>query len=171
MNAPYVIGASCELLVDEHYVSALRQAIQTSVRRCYCTMFIIDLKTRCVQNCVSNVLDDLGEAVWRGVDVRVLIGGSRSTFEIAEAAAIAVAHLEARSVPSRWLTEEKGVRGSHSKIVVADESVLLGSHNWSPGSFQSDVQDSVLIRSAPLAEYMASQIERRWAEAASDAHG
>ena len=171
MNLPYVTGASCQLLVDEQYVTALRQAIQTSTRRCCCSLFIIDLKTRCNENCVSDVVDDLSEAAWRGVDVRVLVGGSRSTFEIAEAAVIAVAHLEARSVQSRWLTAEEGVRGSHSKIVVADEAVLIGSHNWSPGSFHSETQDSVLVRSAALAEYVVSLFDRRWEDARSPGHG
>jgi phosphatidylserine/phosphatidylglycerophosphate/cardiolipin synthase-like enzyme len=125
-------------------------------------MFIIDLKSNCTTNCVGEIIDDLEEAKWRGVDVRVLIGGSRSTFAIAEAAAIAHDHLSARAIPNRWLTSTKGERGSHAKTVVADESVLLGSHNWSPGAFHNQTQDSIRIVSPSLAEYFAERFERQW---------
>jgi len=162
VKVPYVTGATCELLVDGEYSQALRQSIQSAQRRCLCSLFIIDLKTRCTGNCISDVIDDLWEAHWRGVDVRVLIGGSRSTFAIAEAAAIALAHLTERGIPGRWLTWEKDVRGSHSKTVIADETLLLGSHNWSPGSFHKDTQDSVRITSAPLAAYFSELFESRW---------
>jgi phosphatidylserine/phosphatidylglycerophosphate/cardiolipin synthase-like enzyme len=146
-------------------VTALRHGIQTAERRCLCSIFIIDLKTRCTApSCVADVVDDLRDAQWRGVDVRMLVGGSRSTFAIAEAAAVAVAHLDTHGIPSRWLTSEKAVRGSHAKTVVIDETVLLGSHNWSPGAFQADTQDSVLIRSAALAERFAAVFEGRWTD-------
>jgi len=162
MTAPMVTGAMCELVVDEHYRDALRCAIQSATRRCLVSMFIIDLKSRCTINCVGEVIDDLEEAQWRGADVRVLIGGSRSTFAIAEAAAVAQDQLSARGIPNRWLTSIKGVRGSHAKVVIADETVMLGSHNWSPGAFFRQTQDSIRIVSLPLAEYFAGQFEQQW---------
>jgi phosphatidylserine/phosphatidylglycerophosphate/cardiolipin synthase-like enzyme len=165
VNAPYVTGAACELLTDSDYVTTLRRSIQGAERRCLSTIFIIDLKTRCTApHCVIDVVEDLRDAQWRGVDVRVLIGGSRSTFAIAEAAAVATAHLDDVGLPSRWLTSEKGVRGSHAKVVVADDTVLLGSHNWTPGAFHADTQDSVLIDSEALAEYFAARFEARWGD-------
>ena len=78
MSAPFVAGATCELLEDGDYSRALRQSVQSAARRCLCSLFIIDLKARCSGQCVADVVDDLEDAVWRGVDVRVLIGGSRS---------------------------------------------------------------------------------------------
>jgi len=171
VKAPYVTGATCELLVDEQYSQALRHSIQSAQRRCLCTIFIIDLKSRCPANCVADVIDDLEAAHWRGVDVRVLIGGSRSSFEIGEAAAIAFEHLAARCIPSRWLTSDKSARGNHAKAVIADETVLLGSHNWSPGSFHKDTQDSVCITSAPLAEYFAGLFESSWFDDGSSRNG
>jgi phosphatidylserine/phosphatidylglycerophosphate/cardiolipin synthase-like enzyme len=162
VSGPTAVGVLCEHLRDEHYRDVLRYTIQSSMRRCLCTVFIIDLKARCTTNCVAEVIDDLEEAQWRGVDVRVLIGGSRSTFAIAEAAAVAIAQLTARGLPCHWLTSTRGERGSHAKIVVADETVLLGSHNWSPGAFLQQTQDSVRLVSPPLAEYFAGEFERRW---------
>lgn len=162
MTAPTFLDAMCELVVDDLYRDVLRREIQSAVRRCLVTMFIIDLKSHCITNCVVEVIDDLEEAKWRGVDVRVLIGGSRSTFAIAEAAAIAQDHLSSRAIPNRWMTSTKGERGSHAKMVVIDETVLLGSHNWSPGAFYSDTQDSIRIVSKSLAEYFAVEFERGW---------
>jgi phosphatidylserine/phosphatidylglycerophosphate/cardiolipin synthase-like enzyme len=171
VSVPFVTGASCELLPDGAYSLALRQSLQSATRRCLCSMFIIDVEGQCSTHCVTDVIEDLEEAVWRGLDVRVLIGGSRSTFAIAQAAAIAVEHLTARGIPARWLTAERGVRGSHAKTVVADASVLLGSHNWSPGAFHRDTQDSVRIGSAALAEFLAIDFDTRWREAEAASRG
>ena len=65
-------------------------------------------------------------------------------------------------VPNSLLTNSPRLKDAKT---VADETVLLGSHNWSPGSFNRDTQDSVRIASAPLAEFLAIDFESRWLEA------
>lgn len=81
---------------------------------------------------------------------------------IAEASEAARARALDLGVPCRWLTSVP-VRGSHAKLVVCDERVLLGSHNWSAGAFDGQVQDSVLVESADLAAHLAPTFERDWA--------
>jgi phosphatidylserine/phosphatidylglycerophosphate/cardiolipin synthase-like enzyme len=103
------------------------------------------------------------------VDVRLLIGGSRTNFEIAEISDLARARALQLGIPCRWLTS-RDVRGSHAKVVVADHETLVGSHNWSPGAFGDDqTQDSLWVASADLAAYLASEFRTQWrrAEAAS----
>jgi phosphatidylserine/phosphatidylglycerophosphate/cardiolipin synthase-like enzyme len=49
---------------------------------------------------------------------------------------------------------------------VIDNTVLIGSHNWSGGAFSDQNQESVAIRSAGLAEHVAAIFENQWQRAA-----
>jgi phosphatidylserine/phosphatidylglycerophosphate/cardiolipin synthase-like enzyme len=55
------------------------------------------------------------------------------------------------------------------KLVVADDHVLTGSHNWSGGAFEGQVQDSVMVTSPDLAAYLSAVFETQWSAAAGDA--
>lgn len=169
MSAPIapvgVLGGSARLVSDEAYLPELHALVAGAARSCLCSVFIVDLSpTRDRALAVDGVLRALAAARWRGVDVRLLVGGSRENLEIAETADVARARALALGIPCRWLTSRPG-RGSHAKFVVADDRVLTGSHNWSAGAFGGQVQDSVLVRSPDLAAYLASTFERQWAAA------
>jgi phosphatidylserine/phosphatidylglycerophosphate/cardiolipin synthase-like enzyme len=105
----------------------------------------------------------LADASWRGVDVRVVVGGSRDNYQIAAIAAAARAVLADAGVPTRWLSARPG-RGSHAKLIISDDFVLTGSHNWSPGAFDgSQVQDSVVVSSPSLAGALHMHVfEPQW---------
>jgi phosphatidylserine/phosphatidylglycerophosphate/cardiolipin synthase-like enzyme len=150
------------LVSDEAYLNTLRQLIDQTQRRCLCSIFIVDpAPKRDPELLVNAVLMDLRSALWRGVDVRLLIGGSRSNLDIAELATAVRKWAIENGLPCKWLTSTP-VRGSHRKIVVADDWVLSGSHNWSPGAFGGQKQDSVLLDSAGLAERAEHLFMQQW---------
>jgi phosphatidylserine/phosphatidylglycerophosphate/cardiolipin synthase-like enzyme len=168
MSAPLRVGAigpSVGQVTDDAYLPVLRGLIAASVHHCLASIFIVDLApARDEPLVVDDVLQALRAAAWRGVDVRLLVGGSRDNFEIAQMADAARVRALELGLECRWLTSTN-VRGSHSKVVVADDAVLLGSHNWSPGAFGGQTQDSVLIASPDIAVYLRASFERRWADA------
>jgi phosphatidylserine/phosphatidylglycerophosphate/cardiolipin synthase-like enzyme len=128
-------------------------------------MFIVDLSpARDAEVKIIGVLRELQAASWRGVDARLLIGGSRSNFEIAEASATARDVASSFGIPCRWLTA-RDVRGSHMKLVVVDDCVVIGSHNWSGGAFSRQTQDSVLLESRAMAGWLATVFEDQWQRA------
>jgi phosphatidylserine/phosphatidylglycerophosphate/cardiolipin synthase-like enzyme len=101
-------------------------------------------------------------ALQRGVDVRLLIGGSRSNVQIAEATIMANWRARQIGIPTR-LISFKPKLSSHVKIVISDALTLAGSHNWSGGAFSGmQVQDSLLIDSADAAGFFASRFDRQW---------
>jgi hypothetical protein len=161
-----VSGGSVRLVADGEYLPTLLSLVGSVSWRCLCSIFLVDLApARDPSLLVDSVLFDLQEARWRGVDVRLLIGGSRTNFEIAELSELARARTLQLGIPCRWLTS-RNVRGSHSKLVIADRRVLTGSHNWSPGAFGDEqTQDSLLIDSPDLAAYLASEFRRQWRRA------
>lgn len=157
-----VAGGSCVLLPDATYAPHVTHLVHGAGRRVLVSMFIVDPYG--ASPAVLGLFDALAAAAWRGPDVRVLIGGSRRTFDIAAAAASARAVLRERQVPCRWLTGTQ-VRGSHAKVVVVDDVAVIGSHNWSTGAFDEQTQDSVRIDSAAVAGAMAVAFERQWTRA------
>jgi phosphatidylserine/phosphatidylglycerophosphate/cardiolipin synthase-like enzyme len=160
-----VTGARVRLVPDADYAPTLQAMIAGARWRLLCSIFIVDLApARDRELVIDTVLLDLQEARWRGVDVRLLIGGSRTNFEIAELSDLARARALQLGIDCRWMTSTR-VRGSHTKLVVADEDVLTGSHNWSLGAFTNQLQDSVLVSSPDLAAYCASLFRRQWRRA------
>ncbi len=156
--------ARCALVADDAYPEVALALVDGARRRCLVSMFILDM-VRPDHPALLDLVDALGDAAWRGVDTRVVVGGSRQTYQIAATASAARAVLSGAAVPVRWLAAAP-VRGSHAKVLVADDHVLLGSHNWSPGSFSGQqIQDSVVIGSAGLAGLLHTGFEEQWRRA------
>jgi phosphatidylserine/phosphatidylglycerophosphate/cardiolipin synthase-like enzyme len=175
MSAPVPAAtrsAHVALLADGAYEPAMRGLADHAWRRLLCSVFIVDITPEIRQEFrVDELLLRLAAAAWRGVDVRLLIGGARDNIAIAESAAAARERASRLGVAARWLTSHP-VRGSHCKLVIADDRVLTGSHNWSPGALsgRSQTQDSVLVDSSDLAALLAARFEDQWQRAeAADA--
>ncbi|MCU0560643.1 MAG: phospholipase D-like domain-containing protein [Desulfobacterales bacterium] len=160
-----VSAARVTLLPDDAYAAAIKNAIQRAYRRVLCSVFIVDLNPgRDPDLMIDSLLVELSAAKWRGADVRLLIGGSRTNFDIAQLGISARARAQSLGIACRALMAAP-VRGSHVKLVVTDDVVHLGSHNWSPGSFTNQIQDSVAIASEAMAAIMAEYFELQWKRA------
>lgn len=160
-----VRGARVGLVPDADYLPRLRALVASARRRCLCSLFIVDLSpARDASLLVDGVLTEVAAAAWRGADARLVVGGSRTNFELAVLADLARARAGELGLPCRWLTS-RNVRGSHMKMVVADDTVLMGSHNWSAGAFTDQTQDSLAVQSADLASWAANLFEDQWARA------
>ncbi len=159
--------APVTLLADLGYAQGLLQTLRAARERLWCSVFIVDLTpTDQGRLVVDELLLTLAEAAWRGADARLLVGGSRDNIALAETADAARARALALGLPCRWLSS-RAVRGSHCKLVIADDTVLTGSHNWSPGALvgEQQTQDSLCVRSAALASLAAQRFERQWRRA------
>lgn len=155
-------AAEGRLVSDGAYPQELTRLIRLARERIWCSLFLVELNPQLdPQLRVPATLRQLAFAKWAGVDVRLLIGGSRSNLLIAEACATALTIARNLGIPARGLGNTDA-RGSHVKLVVADDWVLTGSHNWSPGAFGDQVQDSVVIRSRDLASYLSNVFLAQW---------
>lgn len=152
-----------KLVVDREYYATARHLVTRARHVCLASVFIVDLKTGASESEheVHGLMRFLQQAQWRGVRTRLLVGGSRDNLIIAESAEIARYAALRLGLDCKWLTSVD-VRGSHSKLLIADDHVLIGSHNWSAGAFSGQTQDSVLIESAALAAFFSEYIDRQW---------
>lgn len=168
---PRGVGAAqVQLVPDQVYLHVLTSLMQKARNRLLCSVFIVDLTpTDDGRLVVDELLMLMAEAHWRGVDARLLVGGSRDNIALAETADAARARALSLKLPCRWLSSRR-VRGSHSKIVVADDNVLTGSHNWSPGALVGDqqTQDSINVHASALARMAVQRFERQWRRAGDD---
>ncbi len=157
------ISPIARLVFDDNYYQLIKSLIRQSQKSCLVSMFIIDLKSGSIdpEMKVYQLLKLLKEAHWRGVEVKVLIGGSRDNLLIAESAEAARFVYLQSQIECRWLTCID-VRGSHIKMIVSDDFVLAGSHNWSTGAFTNQVQDSIIVKSAALSAYCQAIFYRQW---------
>jgi phosphatidylserine/phosphatidylglycerophosphate/cardiolipin synthase-like enzyme len=158
-----VASASARLVNDSQYYDVAKQVIGQSHRFCVASVFIIDLKAESTdhQLRVYRLLQLLQQATWRGVQTRLLIGGSRENLLIAESAEIARYTSLQLGINCKWLTS-MDIRGSHCKLLLADDFILTGSHNWSTPAFTNQIQDSVLLESKGLSAYFMSFFDRQW---------
>jgi len=169
-----VLAGTARLVADAELLPVATRIIGAANRAVHASYFIVDVSPyRGPALLVNALLYELEAAHWRGVDVRVLLGGSRQNPDILEACIGGALRLTALGVPVRLLTSREISRTTHVKLTIADDWVLTGSHNLSGGALSSETQDSLLVASAPLAAYLDSRFESQWqrAEAPASAPG
>ncbi len=161
-QTPFIETAAAALITDQSYRDTASGLITRAANHCLASIFIVDPDPlEDTDLMVDALLHDLAGAAWRGVDARLLIGGSRDTARIRDACLLARTRAQGLDIPARLLAAT-GQRSDHAKIVVAGDAVLLGSHNWSPGALAGQIQDSILIRDMALAGYFVTRFEAQW---------
>lgn len=108
------------------------------------------------------LLDALIDAHGRGVDVRVLLDSDRSTDPYLSTVINSAAkrYLEEAGVACRFDDEAHLL---HSKYVVVDAEVaVVGSHNWSAGSYFRFDDVSIVVRSNSFAGELVARFDRLW---------
>jgi phosphatidylserine/phosphatidylglycerophosphate/cardiolipin synthase-like enzyme len=101
------------------------------------------------------------------VDTRLLIGGSTNNPGIRGATLLAKARASELAVNTRLSAFSK-LGSNHMKLVIADDQILIGSHNWSRGMFGDETQDSALLESNALAAALHVYFEEKWLKATGD---
>lgn len=168
MSATAPVGvrsARVSLISDDGYYNTVRQLFEHATRCSLASVFIVDLNAHDDPDIkVLQILRALQDAAWRGVEAKLLVGGSRENLAIAEACHIAMDLALSIGIDCRLLTNEER-RGSHVKLVTVDNYVLSGSHNWSLSAISGQIQDSLLVKSPAMAAYMRKVFFEQWARA------
>lgn len=168
MRASAPIGvqsADVSLISDDSYYNVIRKLFEHSTECCLASVFIVDLNAHDDPDIkILQILKTLQDATWRGVEVKLLIGGSVENLAISEACHIAQDVASALDIDCRLLSSENR-RGSHNKLVTVDDYVLNGSHNWSKSAMSNQIQDSFLVKSSAIAAYMRTVFYQQWTRA------
>ncbi|MGW1712050.1 phospholipase D family protein [Streptomyces sp. NPDC002156] len=162
---PAFTADGCQLVIgDDHVAVALDEAERARIRL-WISMFLIGLSAPDdLRLSVRFVLDAVVRAGRRGVDVRVLVDDFRSGPARVRSNAAAAGYLARRGVPVRVWAEPRP-SGEHTKLIVADRTVVCGSANWTPGGLDRNYELAVRVRSGPLADDLARSFDSTWAAA------
>ena len=159
-----VVGAQAAFVFDDAYAEVALAMIDAAKQRCAASVFIVDPDPdEDAGLLVDSLLLALAAATWRGVSVQLIVGGSLVNVRIRSACLLAMRRAAQLGIDCR-LGAVQQARSDHAKVLVADDKVLLGSHNWSPGALTDQTQDSVIIHDAALASHHHSRFAQRWAD-------
>lgn len=156
-----------EVLFSSRYHTRVVELLTAAVSQIEISMFHIALPDP--KHPTSKLLSAVKEAHERGVAVRVMVDSDRQEDPYLSTVINqpAVDYLRAAGVPVRQDTPDKLL---HSKCVVIDDDlVLIGSHNWTAGSYYQFDDLTLAIRSASLVAQQRQRFDALWA-AASDVH-
>lgn len=160
---------------DGDYLDHALRAIRHCKHRCLCNMFIIDYDLSnedprsSVFVYVDQLMIELAAAQWRGVDTRLLIGGSRTNPRIEDMGLLAQARARDLGIPVRLAAAVKD-HNTHNKMLIADDQVITGSHNWAAGMLGEQTQDSVWLESAAVAGHLQQLFEELWHKTPEDGY-
>jgi phosphatidylserine/phosphatidylglycerophosphate/cardiolipin synthase-like enzyme len=103
---------------------------------------------------VNSLLEELGEAAERGVDVKVVFDESWD--------GIVDTAIHLKSLGVDVVFDKKG-KTTHSKFIVMDgKIVVVGSTNWSYSALQKNHEANVLIHSSEIASEYEDYFDEIW---------
>lgn len=151
-------------LFDELYHAFLRRSIAAAKLRIWASIFIVnpgigqDLEER-----VRSLVQALGAKRHMGLDVRIVLGASKTNQDIQGANLVALRYLRSCGVPAKLYRAAKS--STHAKYVLIDEDLaVVGSHNWSHNAFSASAEDSLAIRSRDHVEALAREFLKVWVD-------
>lgn len=150
-------------LRNHDYYIFLLSAISQAKKRIWGNIFIIDVTVSSDQRLfVRKLINSLGFAKWRGVDVRIIVGKSESTPDIQIANTTSAQYMKLCNIDVKSFYNPKN-QSTHSKYIIFDsEIIVLGSHNWTHGGFANHIEDSVAIRSLGLCKNLEVEFQNIW---------
>ncbi len=145
---------------DRLYFPGLHSVLQNSNSFIHVAMFKSVYYKR-NDSKADTILDDLIKARERGVDVKVILEGGDDY--------LGEDFLVEQSETCRYL-EDNGVdvrfdpagTTTHAKLIIADDSVIVGSTNWNYYALEKNHEANVLIRSKDIAGRFEKYFRELW---------
>lgn len=152
-----------QVLVDRGYYGHVVRLLESAHDRIDVCMFYIALPIP--EHPTHKLLEALARKAASGTTVRVLVDqdGKDDPYKSRRINARAVAYLSSHGVEVKGDSTERLL---HSKfVVVDDETVVIGSHNWTAGSFFHYADVSVVISGSQASGLWRTRFDRLWSDA------
>lgn len=152
-------------LIDRDYLGFVHNAIVTSVKRVWVNQFLIDMNPADDQQLeVRNLLDCLINAQRRNVDIRVLIDRIRGSGTMHGCTQLSSMYLNKFRVKCHYYSGKE--HSSHSKYIVVDDNlIILGSHNFTENALLKHHESSIALYSRDMNIRLAKYFLREWTNA------
>jgi phosphatidylserine/phosphatidylglycerophosphate/cardiolipin synthase-like enzyme len=150
-------------LKDRDYYWFVLDLIRSATHRVWVSMFLIDVRRAFDSELdVRSLVLALRDAMWRGVDVRIMVGHSSTVVQLREMNMVSLTYMRRHRLAVRT---RRGVRpgGTHDKYLVVDHStIVLGSHNWIEECFGATAEDSMAVVSQDLNLRLSQEFLGTW---------
>jgi phosphatidylserine/phosphatidylglycerophosphate/cardiolipin synthase-like enzyme len=151
-------------LVNEEYYPILMQEIENAESTI--DIVIYEFKWYDKNNSVTELRDLLVEKQNQGVNVRIILDQSKWYGEITDLSKenSKTGEFLSKNGISVKLDSEKIT--THDKLVIIDdETVILGSHNWGSSALTKNNEASAMIKDSGIADYYENYFEFLWKNA------
>jgi len=143
-------------LPDDAYYGNLTWYLDRANKSVYVVMYVVKYDTSQYNDPVNVILRKLVDLHKSGVNVKVVVDD-----ETKNSYPETINYLVGNGVPIR-LDESQG-RTTHCKIVVIDDQyVFIGSHNWTESALKYNHETTLLVNSSELASQVEKYIESIW---------
>ena len=151
--------AGVEDLSDNKYFSKVLEALKNAKSSIYMMMYLVNFNEKLKNSPVNQLVDELINANKRGVKVKVILDQNINYNNLGEGSG--TWEREEKNDPLFLYLKKNGIEVyydnvfmiTHSKVIIIDEeTVILGSANWTMSSLKRNWEGSCLIRSKGLAK-------------------
>ncbi|MEM4514412.1 MAG: phospholipase D-like domain-containing protein [Ignisphaera sp.] len=147
-----------DLLIDDDYYYTLLNILSKANKSIYIIMYAMKYDPNELNDPVNMLLYRVVNAYKRGLDVKVLLDDVTYT-----SYRETINYLKSEEVPIR-LDRSNSIT-THAKVVVVDDQyVFVGSHNWTESALKYNHEVTVLIKSDALAQQIKNYFEKLWNE-------
>ena len=158
-----VTSGTEQTLKDGLYPGHARQLIDGAKQRVMLLVYGLKVDSKYPDSDVYDLIKRMGKAVQRGVKVRVILEQADYTTGVndvnkAAAKELAKYNIEVRRDPLSQI--------SHAKVLIADDSAIVGSNNWGYGGFTLYHEVGVRTADAVVVKQLASYYEGIWGKGA-----
>jgi phosphatidylserine/phosphatidylglycerophosphate/cardiolipin synthase-like enzyme len=149
------------LLFDEDYFTLTSELLKSATKSIRIIMFYMRYDSRGKTSLSDLLVEEVLAAKSRGVDVQVILDRDREG-DVFRSRMINSNAFKALSEAGAVVIFDESDRATHTKLVVVDDQhVILGSHNWTEGSLKTYNDTSVYISSKALAKSYIYNFEER----------
>ena len=143
----------------QNFVQATLKRIHSAEERIWVMLYVLR-REHSGTGPVTQLVEALAKAQQRGVDVRVVLDQSKrwQSDEIEGKNTDAAAWLGDLGIPV--LIDELTQRTHAKALLIDDDWVIIGSHNWTMSALAYNVELSVMLHDAELAELVAKEFQQ-----------
>ena len=150
-------------LSNSEYREAIRYCLLGAKKVIRSSLFAIDIRPESDLNGdVVSILRSLSLCSRRGISTSVILDSARAGTLSVMINRPPELYLSLRGVPVRFWDSRNEKRTQHSKIVVIDDYVFIGNHNWTHNSFNNNEEASVLLKGSAISTLALETFDEQW---------
>ena len=158
---PPVTTTAGRTLADGEYPALATEMIKGAKKRIMLIVYGMKVNYSYPDSDIFALIKLMGEAVKRGVSVRVILEQADYTTSINGVNVEAAKELKKHGITVRM---DPLSQISHAKVLLADDEVIVGSNNWGHGGFALYHEVGIRTREATVVKKLVSYLEGIWSK-------